>query len=291
MKRLLVALLVTGMSVVIAGELGTITGRVTDAATGEPIVNALVRLQSDSRRPVQVLTGRNGYWRADNLPPGEWRIGASARGYQPAAWPDPVTLQPGQTVEGIDFQLQPLRRGNGGISGRITDRLTGEPVGNAVVVARGPAGAGRAVTDRNGNYTIHGLPDGDYIVSAVARLYHRASYPAPVTVQSGSVVEGIDIALTPRPRRGVIVGRVVDAATGKPVVGALVLAVGEPGAFRARTNANGWYRLRVRPGVYRLSCNARGFEPAEYPEPVPVRPGAVVGGIDFELHRKTAERD
>jgi hypothetical protein len=71
----------------------------------------------------------------------------------------------------------------------------------------------------------------------------------------------------------------------------VVVAVGENGAGRGVTNARGVYRIKVRPGVYRVNCRARGYQPESFPRPVPVRPGAVTGEIDFALRRSTAESD
>jgi protocatechuate 3,4-dioxygenase beta subunit len=87
---------------------------------------------------------------------------------------------------------------------------------------------------------------------------------------------------------GGIAGQVLDAVTGTPVVGALVVARSEGGQSRqARTNERGAYALDdLRPGNYRVRAGgARGYEPAEFPRPVPVRADELTAGIDFRLRR------
>ena len=65
-----------------------------------------------------------------------------------------------------------------------------------------------AVTDENGNYTVQGLPAGEYIVVAVGvrqgygvEFYQEAASPdeaTPVAVELGQTVEGINFTLAPR---------------------------------------------------------------------------------------------
>ena len=65
---------------------------------------------------------------------------------------------------------------------------------------------------------------------------------------------------------GTIVGVVNDAATGKPVAGALVIATSKAlqGEQTAVTDARGQYTLTaLPPGVYRLTAQLQGFKPAE----------------------------
>ncbi|MEO0009285.1 MAG: carboxypeptidase-like regulatory domain-containing protein, partial [candidate division WOR-3 bacterium] len=65
-----------------------------------------------------------------------------------------------------------LIAGTGGISGRVTDLITGNPVVNAVViVCSDSTPAGRAQTNEQGNYQITGLEPGRYRVIAHARNY------------------------------------------------------------------------------------------------------------------------
>lgn len=84
---------------------------------------------------------------------------------------------------------------------------------------------------------------------------------------------------------GGIAGQIVCARTGEPVQDAMVLAQGRNGDVgRAQTNARGLYLIEdLDPGVYKVTAKARGFEPAVYPNPVPVREDEITRGIDFRL--------
>jgi hypothetical protein len=192
----------------------------------------------------------------------------------------------------------------GGISGRVVNARTGDPIEGAVVVAQGRNDAGRAATNARGAYEIDDLDAGDYAVTARARGYQTARYPRPVTVARG-ITTDINFRLVPSGggrERGFITGRVVDAKTGDPIEGAVVMAMADPGQgedgvaamssdgedgrrgmFRAVTNARGQYRMGVRPGVYKVLARARGYKPARFPQKVGVRPGRTVEGISFRL--------
>lgn len=292
MKRLFsISLVLAAFTVAFAGDPGAVTGQVVNAVTGDPISGAIVKLQAVNTRPIQVTTNERGVYAARDLEPGAYRVMATARGFEPAAWPGPVNVRPGQTVENVDFRLRPQRTATGAITGRVLDRVTGEPVRGATVLARSRGGAGRGVTDRNGVYVIRGLRPGEYALRARARHYLKSGYPGAVTVHAGEVTEDINFSLVPRPRKGFITGQVTDARTGEPVAGAMVVAIGENGAGRGVANARGVYRIPVRPGVYRVNCRARGYQAEPFPRPVPVRPGAITGEIDFALRRSTAEND
>lgn len=80
-------------------RVGTVTGRVTDAATGASLSGATVRL-SDSRRGV--LSGQDGRYRLEGVPDGRYTLVASLIGYSPAT--REVTVETGETAV-ADFAL------------------------------------------------------------------------------------------------------------------------------------------------------------------------------------------
>ncbi|MEO0079931.1 MAG: carboxypeptidase-like regulatory domain-containing protein [candidate division WOR-3 bacterium] len=175
----------------------------------------------------------------------------------------------------------------GGISGKVVDAQTGNPIAGAVVVAcHDSTPAGRALTNGDGWYLIENLEPGGYRVIARAQNYQASVYPERVIVRSGQVTQDINFRLNPipRPQFGAIAGRVVDARTQKPVRGALVVATGEGWRYQARTDGHGNYLIRrVRPGTYQVGAKARGYLGQRYPEPVVVRPGEVTQNINFAL--------
>ncbi|RME42212.1 MAG: hypothetical protein D6791_18300 [Chloroflexi bacterium] len=116
----------------------------------------------------------------------------------------------------------------GSISGRVTANDTGEGLEGLPVIAGNPELRIRraARTDADGNYTIEGLPPGEYIVGVQARrtpylgeIYEDAHSPdeaTPVTVTEGANTPDIDFGLD---RGAEISGQVTDQETGEPLAG------------------------------------------------------------------------
>lgn len=176
----------------------------------------------------------------------------------------------------------------GGISGVVTDSVTGNPIANAMVSAMSHHGGRSAITNENGEYLIENLQPGGYRVSAMAEGYIHKMYPELVTVEAGQITENINFALAPysQPEPGGISGVVTDSVTGNPISGAMVVAMGHHrrGGGRATTNENGEYLIEnLRPGEYRVTANARGYIPKHYPEPVTVEAGQITPNINFAL--------
>jgi len=130
---------------------GSISGTVTDAATGEPLSDICVSIEPREMAPCSCTmicpgdiagafafgtTGPNGtYTAAAGLPRGDYIVtfdDCSARGYlseiyndkQDRAVADPVAVMSGADTPGIDAALAL----GGSISGTVTDAATGAPV-------------------------------------------------------------------------------------------------------------------------------------------------------------------
>ncbi|MCS7250744.1 MAG: carboxypeptidase-like regulatory domain-containing protein [candidate division WOR-3 bacterium] len=187
------------------GERGSISGRVIDSITGNPIPNARVTACGPSCG--QAITNENGEYLIENLLPGEYRVITNAPNYFPKRYPEMVTVYSNQNTPDINFQLvprfMPPPRGTGSISGIVLDSLTNEPIANAQVVAmlhlgRRPRIIGRAITNENGEYTIGNLPTGNYIVMVRAFNYYPKRYPELVQVEDGQNTPNINFLLVPR---------------------------------------------------------------------------------------------
>ena len=95
------------------GPIGTLTGAVTDADTGDPIARATVEVVGEVER--KLTTGSDGTYQT-TLPAGDYTVTASAFGYGEAT--TTVTIsEDATTVQ--DFPLTPMD--NVTISGQITD--------------------------------------------------------------------------------------------------------------------------------------------------------------------------
>jgi hypothetical protein len=257
---------------------GRIAGRVLIRGESTPVSNARVMLMPTRRGPLppnalppapppQLLTGPDGTFVFDRVPPGEYRVSAQkvglAEGLPVIQQAPTVVVEAGQTVQVVDILLD---RG-GAISGRVVD-ANGEPLVDVRVAAMGerplpPALLARGVkpppgipplmpaghagqTNDLGEFRIFGLLPGDYVVGASGQTNPFATstspttlmttyYPgvtdqksaAPVTVGVGQTTGGIEIRMATSAAY-LIAGVVVDGG-GLPLEGAMVSATSSSG--------------------------------------------------------------
>lgn len=245
---LAVILALTGSTPPASGQAvqgGSISGTVTDQATGAPLQSICVFAhQVDPGGLISgVSTDASGTFTVGELPSGMYKVGFfdecdGSINYM-SEWhndkpdfdsADPISVAEGETVSGVDAALnQP-----GSISGTVIDELTGAPLEGMCVFARDPAtglSASSTQTGPGGIYTLGGLRTGNFIVSfhgcVPESAYFQEFYDdkpdefsadlVPVTV--GEDTPGIDAALTPG---GFITGTVTDEATAERLFGICV---------------------------------------------------------------------
>jgi protocatechuate 3,4-dioxygenase beta subunit len=280
---------------------GSITGVVTDSATGNPIFHAMVQAHQQHGMGAMAFTDSTGTYTIANLQAGNFELEAQAYNYHRAHYPTPVAVTAGQATTGIDFTLIPFNtpppppppppQYTGSISGVITDSATGAPIIGAMVTAGTNHMCGaRAFTDSTGAYTILNLADGNYQVNASARNYRPAHYPTPVVVANGANTPDINMTLAPRgtppppPNPGSISGVVTDSVTGLPIFHAMVNVHLRHFERRAFTDSTGAYTIpNLRPGNYRVMSMAPTYMPKMYADPVIVVGGQATTDINFAL--------
>jgi protocatechuate 3,4-dioxygenase beta subunit len=279
---------------------GTLAGVVRDAVTSEPLAGARVHILVDPA--VDLVSGdrwtartdEEGYYEIENVPVGEYIVGAFKRGYHPQR--REATIVEGLTT-GLDFALEPLVQ-HGAVEGTVIDALTNEPIENALVFIplvpdpfnADPETALHARTDENGHYRIEDVPVGLRIVVARARGYFPDAQLAAVAVGETTVV---DFALIPwPPEQGLDLRvRAVNAVTGDPIVGCRLHVpiddwtrpLSEWDDHGGLTDAEGWIVLNeVPPGDWALVGAAEGFHPrAMTLDPtadIPPAPGIALAG-------------
>ena len=178
---------------------GAISGRATDAVTGQPIADVSIQAQHlDGNSSYGEETDSDGQYTMTGVVPGTYWLSAVAdRGYfrmlydnQPnddAA--DAVSVEPGARVGEIDFALNI----GGTISGRVTDTKTGLPVsGVSIELDNFKGGYSSSRTDSNGRYVIVGVAPGSHQLSAhVSPLgYVDEGYPDVLTFLGEEEVAG-----------------------------------------------------------------------------------------------------
>ncbi|MBN2410344.1 carboxypeptidase regulatory-like domain-containing protein [candidate division KSB1 bacterium] len=261
---------------------GGISGTVIDENSQLPIAGARVnafyegRIKGDGRF-FSVLTGTDGTYSFDAIPPGDYMIAAKADSYLVEFWQEadsvgsatPVTVESGKLNDEIDFTLV----AGGQIGGRVLNAKDNTPLEKAIVAVLQVHGHVKksVKTNENGEYTVYGLPAGTYKASAVKKGYVREWYlekeikseATPIELTASGVQTDIDFTLSPvEPGGGGLSGVVLDDSTGQPIEGAVVaimpLTYAKP--KRTVTGQDGTYELTgVKPGVYIAVCRAQGY--------------------------------
>src|SRR5690606_8423445 len=99
----LAALTLAAAPAAVAAQAASISGRVVDASTGEPLAGSTVRIDGPAGERV-VTSGPRGDWRASGLTPGSYRASAQRIGFAGAS----VTFAvPGATDQPIVIRLTP----------------------------------------------------------------------------------------------------------------------------------------------------------------------------------------
>ncbi|MEE9553671.1 MAG: carboxypeptidase regulatory-like domain-containing protein [candidate division Zixibacteria bacterium] len=265
-------------------ETGSISGVITDAATGDPVEGAYIIARGEHHFNTRHgISGEDGSYTINGLNTDTYRVVAHKDGYYPGEYADPIPIDGNEVID-IDIALNVFIPT--GIMGMVTDGDTGEPIAEARVIAINVNNHHMhrsTITGEDGVYVLE-VPPGEYRVEARFWGYTSEVYPENVIVPEDGFVDGIDFVLTTI-NFGSVSGQVTDTE-GNPVVHAYIRARMQDGFFRrhTRTDENGDYTLdEVIPGSYIVHAIKFGFSPGAYPDPVIVEDGQEVTGIDIVL--------
>lgn len=188
---------------------GAIAGIVVDAR-GAPVASYLLAVESfqpssDDGSPSP--TGRprsfsdpSGDFLLDKLPAGRYVLTASASGMPPTR-SAPVDVEAGSTARGVRITLA---RG-ATLSGTIMDADTRRPIAGATVgldaaTTTGANAISGSTSDKDGAYSLEGVPPGPFSVRAAAEGYRSKIVSGLTTHGAPSIRE--DILLKPRGEGG-----------------------------------------------------------------------------------------
>ncbi len=296
---------------------GSIAGKVTNQASGDPLAGAIVQAFKESSNSDHALsiagfrakTDDEGNYLIGNVPSGKYIVLAAAEEYLPEFWEEVPTkdlatfvdVTVGESKEAINFTLDP----GGSISGTVASAIDSLPVVKALVQvwAADSKHGRRTFTDENGEYKMGGLATGSHLVQVIADGFHAQFYETSRTRDQADLVEvtapnetsGIDLFLHPKEdRRGTITGRVFSDADDTPLFGGVVIAVSPRDRIPhiAFSGPRGHYKLTdLPPGRYYMFAWARGFVGEFFKDtrrfrdadPVSVENEQVAEGIDFGL--------
>jgi len=259
---------------------GAITGLVTDAATGNPLVGVKVWIYENYALATTDATGR---WIVTGLATGTYRAYTQASGdYVNEVYRDlpcdsycsgysgtPIAVTDGAVTTGVDFALARA----GGVSGRITDATTGAGIPGIWVYLYPSTGDGFSVwtasTSADGSFSFARVVPGTYFLRTSSDRYLDELWDGipceggctvttgtPVVVASGAVTTGVDFDLQ---LGGSVSGTVTDAATGATVYGRVTL-YGPAGSTRSGYFYSGEFLFEGLPaGTYYAKAEASGY--------------------------------
>ena len=271
----------------------SVAGKAVNAVTGEPLKKTHIALQGmtpdTAGTGASVTTGPDGTFLLQDVEPGTYRLNASRTGFAPTSYGarklagggTDLKLAAGQAIQDIVLRLQPQAV----VTGRITD-TDGEPVANVSVSLvrsfyrngqRIMSNTNSAMTNDLGEYRIFGAPAGRYKLRALftgntfgnsgaqeefAPIYYPgqtdAAGAAPIDLQAGQTLRGVDMVVLRKPTRRVR-GTVVFPSGRADVIQVMVLSR-EPGfSLVDRRNTivrpeKPKFEFRLAPGAYNITA-------------------------------------
>ncbi len=216
---------------------GTVTGQVTDVATGAPVAGAVV---SFSPGGFGVATNATGTYVA-TVPTGTYALTASVPNHPFQSVFGVVVTNASTTTVNFALSLPP----NAGIlTGRVRNAATNAPIANALV----SAGSVSSTTDATGLYALN-LPVGTYTVTVSALFYVSTSASLAISNQG---LTTRDFALALPANTGFLSGHVRNGTTNAPVANVVVSA----GGSSSTTNVAGFYSLYLSAATYTVTASA-----------------------------------
>ena len=235
---------------------GTISGTVTDGATGSPISGASVSTGGRS-----TTTSASGAYTLTDIAAGDAQVTVAASGYA-------TEVRQANVAGGQTTTLNITMQRPGDVTGTVTSSQSGEPISGATIGYPG----GVTVTDAIGHYSITGLPAGAHPLTFAATGY--VSEDRTVSVTAGSTTT-LDVPLAPTTT--FVTGEVRDSVSGNVLPGATVsVDIGQT----TTTDAQGRYRIDLLPGSYQVTATAAGYQSSTG---TAVINGGSYASLDFNL--------
>jgi len=233
---------------------------VLDSILSQAMLNPKLAAASDA---ITELTDEKGYYRFENVAPGNRNLTVRAAGYATKTRRNIVFRASQKTSVNLDFRLEDGLV----VAGRVfTPELAGIPEASIRLIGYQPEQtmSAHAVTNANGDFLVEGLAPGTYMLQATAPGWGTESVRR---VDAGD--EDVRVQMT---EQGRITGRVVDAYTKKPIpnfTASLVQHNEGTGAYGRslqdrsfQNRADGTFELTgVEQGQYGILVNAAGYAP------------------------------
>ncbi|MEM7828011.1 MAG: carboxypeptidase regulatory-like domain-containing protein, partial [Candidatus Aenigmatarchaeota archaeon] len=234
---------------------GIIKGTVTDAGNGQPLSDVTITVTGSFTG--STVTGTDGTFIFTNVTPGTVTLTASKTGYYSVTGTGTVVVG-GILFFNPQLSTSPPTQTTGNLTGKVFDSSTNRPIQGAVIsISGGPSGS----TDSQGVFLIKDITQGTYQVTISASGYISQLYQ--VMILAGVTTDMQIIYLTPSPQTTTVTGKVTDAQTGNPVVGAEIVVVGTN--LSAKADSTGTYTITgVNLLEFSLKASATGYDSFTY---------------------------
>jgi hypothetical protein len=275
------AVLIVMLSLLISTPLMSVsTVRNADASVAVAVPNASVIADGPEGSGYASTDVQGKYVIMGGLRTGTYNVSVIAEGYlEKEVGSLQVTAD--QETQNVDFFLSV----SGGISGSVTDAISGQPLqGISIWASSAQGGFGwSGTTDANGRYRmITNLATGTYNVTIFMPEGHVPKTVNNVAVTAGQEVKGIDFALD---RSGIVTGKVTASPSNDPVEKATVSAFSDDGSYfgSGQTDATGRYRIDsgLGTGKYTVMVSYEGVY--DMKTGIDVTQGQETSNVDLSL--------
>lgn len=214
-----------------------VEGLILDPDTSKPVNGATVQIDGGTLR---TFTDAKGNFRL---------YGVTSAPHKLQCWSfafefDERDIMPADSPTSVGVIL--LSKINGTVVGRLTDSETGEPLAAAIVQLDG-GNKWRTLTDEQGYFMLIFVTSGEHKLQAWSYAYSFQEHSIQVNEDGPTDVGSLSFDIIPDTVRG----RIIDAKTGRPVMGAQAQFDGGGAGKETQTNINGRFILINVPAGYR----------------------------------------
>ncbi len=227
---------------------GTVTGKVVDASSNQPLGSVTV-----ISGQLSATTMNTGDFTLSDIPAGSQTITFTLAGYATASVIVNVTAG---SIINLGTILLSQSPSTGIIKGAVTDASDGQPLSDVTISVTGSF-IGSTSTDIDGTFILTDVLPGSVTITALKTGYYPVTGTGTV-VAGGILFFNPQISTQPPPTTtGNLTGKVFDGSTNTLIQGAIVSIAG--GASTS-TDAQGVFLINdITPGTYQVTISASGY--------------------------------
>ncbi|MEW6418767.1 MAG: carboxypeptidase regulatory-like domain-containing protein, partial [Nitrospirota bacterium] len=232
---------------------GTVTGKVVDASTNQPLAGVSV-----VSGQLSATTTNTGDFTLSDIPSGSQTITFSLNGYATASVNINITAGSITDLGTITLSTSPS---TGIIKGTATDTSNGQPLEGVTITVTGSFN-GSTTTGTDGSFIFTDVTPGNVTITASKTGYYSVTGTGTV-VAGGTLFFNPQLNTQPPPATtGNLTGKVFDGVTNTPIQGAIVSLSGGPSTS---TDIQGLFLIQdISPNIYQVTISASGYVSQSY---------------------------